>query len=116
MNKFGSKFRKERSAAKKTLGNTARHIGFSIPYLSDIERGRRKPLSNDVIKAACEFFEIEPYELLALAAEDRDPDIIELAPSSARHKEVGTALMRRFPHMTNKELEKIEKVLEEDKE
>lgn len=39
---LGAYIRKKREAAGLTLGQVARHMGLSIPYLSDVEKGHRR--------------------------------------------------------------------------
>ncbi len=70
-NVFGSRFRAARTEARKTIGDTARHMSLAITYLSDVERGTRPPLSSTRIREACGFFGIDPSGLLAAAAEQQ---------------------------------------------
>ena len=43
--RFGDLLRKLRRKANRTLGDVARVLGFSVVYMSDVERGNRKPLN-----------------------------------------------------------------------
>lgn len=70
-NTFGSEFRKARTAAGKTLGETARHLAMPVAYLSDIERGRRPPMSAQQLDQACQWFGIDPAPLQAARLWDR---------------------------------------------
>lgn len=64
-NTFGPEFRKARTAAGKTLGETARHLAMPVAYLSDIERGQRPPMSAQQLDQACQWFGIDPAPLQA---------------------------------------------------
>ena len=46
---FGPLLRSLRVEANVSLGELARHLSFSVPYLSDVERGTKNPLSTDKI-------------------------------------------------------------------
>ena len=46
----GARLREARTAAGRTLGDVAREAGISLPYLSEIERGRKEP-SSEVLAA-----------------------------------------------------------------
>lgn len=63
-NTFGSAFRKARTAAQKTLGDSARHLGMPIDHLSGIEREERPPMSEEKLVQACSWFGIDPTPLL----------------------------------------------------
>lgn len=68
--RFGAILRAARAAHGVTLARLATTLGVSVPYLSDVEHGRRKPLRHELIqKAAVLFEDIEP--LLTAAAIER---------------------------------------------
>lgn len=70
-NIFGTKFREARTAAGKTLGDTARHLALATTYLSDVERATRPPLTAERIRSACQWFGIDPSMLLSAAAQQQ---------------------------------------------
>jgi len=80
--RFGDLLRKERRKADKTLGNVARLLGVSVVYLSDVERGNRKPLSNERIVKISGFLETDPAPLMEAA--DRERGFIEYDIRKAR--------------------------------
>ena len=71
-NDFGILLRDIRTRARKTLGETARHLAIGVVYLSDVERGIEIPLHPEKIQAACAFFGVDPTELLAAAAREQN--------------------------------------------
>ena len=46
----GRELRDERHAQERTLADVAAHAGVSMPYLSEVERGRKEP-SSEVLEA-----------------------------------------------------------------
>jgi len=65
----GHVLRRTRLAQGRTLASVARSARVSVPYLSELERGR-KEASSEVLAAICEALGIELYDLLALAGHD----------------------------------------------
>lgn len=49
MNRFGVEMREARTKAGLTLRHVASVLGVSVPFLSDVEHGRRKPLRRELI-------------------------------------------------------------------
>jgi transcriptional regulator with XRE-family HTH domain len=80
--RFGDLLRKERRKADKTLGDIARLLGVSAVFLSDVERGNRKPLNNDRILKIARFLEGNPLPLMEAA--DRERGFIEYDIRKAR--------------------------------
>lgn len=111
MTAFGKLLREERQKAKKTMGELGRHLGVSVPFISDVELGRRPPLSVDRIKLAAEYFGIDPQPLLAAAVSDRGSIELQAAFATPKKVQVGAGLMRRWADLTDEDLEKIERIL-----
>jgi transcriptional regulator with XRE-family HTH domain len=65
----GHVLRRTRLAQGRTLADVARSARVSVPYLSELERGR-KEASSEVLAAICEALGIDLYDLLALAGHD----------------------------------------------
>jgi transcriptional regulator with XRE-family HTH domain len=65
----GHVLRRTRLAQGRTLASVARAARVSVPYLSELERGR-KEASSEVLAAICEALGIELYDLLARAGHD----------------------------------------------
>ena len=69
--------------AGKSLGALARFLGVSVVYMSDVERSRRSPLSNQRIMEASSFLGTDPSELLTAAIEEKgrlDLDVADYPP------------------------------------
>jgi transcriptional regulator with XRE-family HTH domain len=65
----GHVLRRTRLAQGRTLADVARTARVSVPYLSELERGRKEG-SSEVLAAICEALGIELYDLLARAGHD----------------------------------------------
>ncbi len=83
---FGELLRTARRKAGKTLGQLARGLGVSVVYLSDVERGHRKPFTRERVLKAAEFLEMDPTQLLEAASRERgfiEYDITKAKPLEA---------------------------------
>lgn len=69
--RFGDLLRKLRRNAGKTLGDVARLLGVSVVYVSDVERGNRKPFSNERIIQISNFLGEPPDPLMEAADWER---------------------------------------------
>ncbi len=97
---FGALLRNIRFEAGKSLGEVAGVLGVSIPYLSDVERGNRAPLTADRIHHVARYLSTNPSPLLAAAAADRGAFELAVTKStSPRALEVGAELMRGWPEL-----------------
>jgi transcriptional regulator with XRE-family HTH domain len=59
----GEVLRRHRLEQKRTLADVAREACVSMPYLSEVERGRKEP-SSEVLAAVCDSLGIELSDLL----------------------------------------------------
>ena len=66
---LGEILRRTRLAQRRTLADVARAARVSMPYLSELERGR-KEASSEVLAAVCDALRIELSDLLAAAGRD----------------------------------------------
>jgi transcriptional regulator with XRE-family HTH domain len=66
---LGDVLRRTRREQRRTLADVARAAKVSMPYLSEIERGR-KEASSEVLGAICGALRIELSDLLAQAGRD----------------------------------------------
>ncbi|MGI9607872.1 MAG: helix-turn-helix domain-containing protein [Acidimicrobiales bacterium] len=64
---MGEVLREERMRQDRTLADVAEQAAVSLPYLSEIERGR-KDVSSDLLEAVCDSLEIEVATVLEEAA------------------------------------------------
>ncbi|HLT62365.1 MAG TPA: helix-turn-helix domain-containing protein [Microlunatus sp.] len=66
---IGGALRLVRQKQGRTLADVAEAAGVSVPYLSEIERGRKEP-SSEVLGAVCDALRIELVELVALVGRE----------------------------------------------
>jgi transcriptional regulator with XRE-family HTH domain len=84
--KIGERLRRTRRAQGRTLADVSRAARVSVPYLSEVERGR-KEASSEVLAAICDALRIDLSDLLAGVAQDLVADraprgtVIRLAPA-----------------------------------
>jgi transcriptional regulator with XRE-family HTH domain len=109
-NKYGEVFRRERRRAGKTLGDVARCLDLSIPYICDIEHGRRQPLDAARNAKLAAFFDSDLDHLLQAAAESLDHILLE-APRTHAGREAAAALMRSWKDLEEDELREIRDLL-----
>jgi transcriptional regulator with XRE-family HTH domain len=86
---IGDVLRRERQGQRRTLADVAREARVSVPYLSEVERGR-KEASSEVLAAVCVALRIDLSDLLAEARRDLVTADAAPAPvvklSQARHR------------------------------
>ena len=80
--RFGDALRRTRQEAKRTLGDVARLLDVSVVYVSDVERGNRRPFSNERILKVAKMLEADPAPLIAAA--DLEKGVIEYDISKAK--------------------------------
>ena len=86
---LGDVLRRTRREQGRTLADVARAAKVSMPYLSEVERGR-KEASSEVLVAICDALHIELSDLLVEVGHDLvdrragHASVIRLAPSPAR--------------------------------
>ena len=83
----GEVLRRYRLEQRRTLAEVARAACVSVPYLSEVERGRKEP-SSEVLAAVCDSLRIELSDLLAEVrrelVDDRAP-VLRLDAAMRRH-------------------------------
>ena len=80
--RFGDNLRRTRQEAEKTLGDVAKLLDVSVVYVSDVERGNRRPFSNERILKVAKMLEADPAPLIAAA--DVEKGVIEYDISKAK--------------------------------
>ena len=94
---YGAALRAARQAAGKTLAEVGKAIGVSAPYVCEVERGNRGPLSRDrTFRAAgllgSDFVELERLRLAHHLRGIVRADLVDqFAETAARHE----AMVRR---------------------
>lgn len=64
---YGKRLRALRTDAEVTMGDLADYLGVTVPFLSDVERGREPPFDEETTRKICARIGIEADELLAAA-------------------------------------------------
>ena len=93
---MGERIRAERMAQRKTLKRVADAAGISVPYLSDIEWGRRTPASTKLLAAIGKELAIDVQELLELAADDRSSFELDVPEGDELRREAAAVLARAW--------------------
>ena len=70
---IGYVLRRRRLERGKTLRELAEEARISLPYLSEIERGR-KEASSEILWALCRVLDCQPGDLLAYVPDDDESD------------------------------------------
>jgi transcriptional regulator with XRE-family HTH domain len=99
MNKFGETLRRIRTEKGATLAQIAKCLGVSVPYLSDIERGRRGPLNNKRIRQVAVFCGVKPFQLYLAAIQDTGK--VQLEVDTLKAQEAGAMLAQTFDLLTD---------------
>jgi DNA-binding Xre family transcriptional regulator len=71
---IGEVLRDERLDQDRTLAEVAREAAVSLPYLSEVERGR-KEVSSDVLAAICDALDLPLADVLERSAERLRPSM-----------------------------------------
>lgn len=114
MAEFGKLLRRLREAADITMGQVARHLGVSTPYLSNVEVGHRPPLSMERIRVVAEFLgltKVDEERLIAQAAEERQFFEISTEGLGPRHMKLGAALSRGLSEIPEDGVDELEEIL-----
>jgi transcriptional regulator with XRE-family HTH domain len=113
--RFGDLLRKLRRQADKTLGDVARELAVSIPYLSDVERSNRKPFTTERLIKLANFLKADASILIEAA--DREKGIIEydIRRASPLQADVVGGLVAGLARggVSNEQLEEIRTILNE---
>lgn len=91
---LGDVLRRNRREQGRTLADVARAARISMPYLSELERGR-KEASSEVLASVCEALRVELADVLVEAgrtlADDRARRLTIVRPGSVRQAPVRRA-------------------------
>ena len=80
--RFGDALRRTRQDAGRTLGDVAKLLDVSVVYVSDVERGNRRPFSNERLLKIARFLNADPAPLIRAA--DVERGVIEYDISNAK--------------------------------
>jgi len=103
---FADVLKEARIARGLSLRAFASEIGYSAPYIHDVESGRRNPLSDDVLPKVAEVLRISLTDLRRAAATSRHGGFL-LPLASERHDNVAAILARRWKKLEPEQLEAV---------
>ncbi len=104
---FGPLLRRLRLDAGKTLDDIATALDLSVPYLSEVERGLRAPLTVDRIGHVASILDTEPGALHKAAAVTRGAFSLPAGPSPL-HVDVAALLVEAWTSLSTCDLREIE--------
>lgn len=104
--KFGELLRTLREERGILLKELAKNMGWSVVYLSDIERGRRNPPARDYVEKMANFLKVKVANLLDAA--DRDRGFVELNLNGEISKtKAALTLARSWNNLNDEDWEEI---------
>jgi transcriptional regulator with XRE-family HTH domain len=108
-NEFGKLLRAERKQEGHPLRVIAAHLGVSVSYLSDVERGRRDPLTLERIYKVAEFLNQDPFSLIEAAL--RSKPSFELSTNISKAAlETAVILIKRWEIITDAQHKQIQRI------
>lgn len=112
---FGEVLRQLRREAGKTLGDIGRLLSVSAVYVSDVERGNRKPFMRERIIKIAEFLKRDPTELLKAADHERGVIEYDISNASQLEADVVANLVTGLARggISDEKLRQIQGILEE---
>ena len=113
--RFGDALRSERRNARKTLGDVAKLLGVSVVYVSDVERGNRRPFRNERILKIAKFIKADPAPLIAAADVERGVIEYDITKAKPLEADVVGGLVSGLARggVTEDQLERIKKILKD---
>ena len=107
---FGSYVRGLRHALNLTLADVAATIGCTIPYVSDIETGKKNPPEEEKLRKWAKLLNADLEQMqLAAAKHMQSIDLNLTGKSQSYHK--AALLLARAPDISEKQMEEIEKII-----
>jgi transcriptional regulator with XRE-family HTH domain len=115
--RFGDLLRRLRRKADKTLGDVARELDISIVYLSDVERGNRKPFANERLIQLATFLKVDAEELIEAADKERGIIEYDIRRATPLQADVVGGLVAGLARggVSDEQLESIRNILKERK-
>jgi transcriptional regulator with XRE-family HTH domain len=111
---FGGLLHRARVAVRRSLRDVGQEVGLSAIYLSEIERGGRRPPATPYIMRLAAALNTDSAPLLEAAMNERDRVELSLEDDSTpAKKELGLALARAWDDMDDAVAKKLKEFLEE---
>lgn len=114
---FGEYLRKLRTERGLTLKNVAEFMKWSVVYQSDLELGRKNPLSFDRLNTMNGLFNFSTEELdtlIFLSSISVDKIELNMPKENEKKYDLAFALARSWEKLSEKQINKIKGVLDED--
>lgn len=114
METFGELIRTARKARHMTLAELALEMGWSVPYMSDLERGNRLPVINPAnITGLARILHVPEYDLLRYAIAERNEITLYNDKCSPEHPEniFLAKLAQTFYSLTDADMKLIEETI-----
>ena len=111
MNEFGILLRKERKGRGLSLRELADVLLISVPYLSDVERGNRRPFDQGRIGLIAKTLRCKKADLYQAALKSKDVFELDALTISDRQRIVGAALVKSWASLSSSQIRAIEKTL-----
>lgn len=111
--RFGDLLRKWRREADKTLGDIADLLNVSVVFVSDVERGNRKPFANDRIIRIAAFLNKDPMPLMEAADWERGFIEYDIRKAKPLEADVVGGLVAGLARggVTDEQLQKMHRIL-----
>jgi transcriptional regulator with XRE-family HTH domain len=93
---LGEVLRRRRLAQRRTLADVAGKARISMPYLSEVERGR-KEASSEVLAAVCDALKVQLSDVLAEVGRDLSRDQAHIVRLEATRRRQAAAPSTRRP-------------------
>ena len=110
MREFGELIRKARQKKGISLRSLGDLLGYSAPYLSDVENGRRNPFPEDRWKGVADLLGLDMSEMRMAASMSTGKFILPAATKT--HNRVAAKLVSSWLTLSVNQLREIEKILE----
>lgn len=108
--RFGDFLRAARAQAGLTQGRVARELGVSVPFVSDVEGGRRAPFSDSKLLVLAPLLRLDHVTVLAMAALDRGHVKVPILDTEGNAR-VAVGLAREWPHLASDDLARIASIV-----
>lgn len=114
---FGTLLRRLREEAGWSMGQLARALEISTPYLSDVERGNRAPFTSERIALIAHELNLKAEshaDLLTASANSRGYFELEMGTIPPAQQQLGAALARGWNSLDDEKVRKMREILESE--
>lgn len=116
LTKFGKYCRKLRIERNEILKDMSEKLGVTVSYLSAVENGNRSIPADwqDKLSQMYALNDLEAHELKIAIIDTNEEIRLKLRKGDITKQEFALKLARKFDTLTQDEIEKISKILQED--